>query len=156
MLPTPLDDVDRRILYHLQEDPMRPMTAVADAIDVADNTVRNRIEKLESEGIIEGYTVEVNYDRAGIQHHYLFICTARVSERERFAGEVGQLPGVVEVMTLMTGTQNVFVTAVGRTKADITDIAREIDRLGLSIEREHLVWQRRTRPYSGFQLEEDS
>lgn len=77
---SPLDAIDRGILYHLQEDAHQSLTDIADALDVAVNTVRNRIEKLENEGVIKGYTVDVDYSRADVQHHYLFFCTVRVNE----------------------------------------------------------------------------
>ena len=67
MSEAPLDDVDRAILYYLQEDGRRAITEIADAVDVPDKTVRNRIRDVEEEGVIPGYTATVNYDTAGIQ-----------------------------------------------------------------------------------------
>jgi len=63
----PLDDVDRAVLYYLQEDGRRAITEIADAVDVSDNTGRNRIRDVEEEGVIPGYTGTVNYDNACIQ-----------------------------------------------------------------------------------------
>lgn len=154
MSSPPLDAVDEAILYHLQRDAMQPITAIADAVNVADNTVRNRIEKLESAGVIDGYTVNVDYDRAGIQHYYLFICTTRVAERERLASEAQRIPGVVEVITVMTGTENVQIKAAAPTKDDITAIAYRLDELGLAIDREHLIWSHTHQPFSGFRTED--
>lgn len=150
-----IDAIDRRILYQLQQDATQPITAIAEKVNVADNTVRNRIEKLEAAGIIDGYTVSVNYDRAGIQHYYLFVCTLPVGDREMLAAEAQQVPGVVEVMTVMTGSQNIHITAVAPDKDGITTIAYQLDELGLEIEREHLIWSRDQSPYTGF-LPEDN
>ena len=50
----PLDTVDQQILYFLQTDSRTPITAIADELNVSDNTVRNRIAKLEDRGVIEG------------------------------------------------------------------------------------------------------
>jgi len=58
------------------------ITDIADAVDVSDNTVRNRINALEEQGAITGYRATVDYDVAGVQHYYIFVCSARVSERE--------------------------------------------------------------------------
>lgn len=148
MSTAPVDEIDRAILYHLQEDGRRSITDIATDLDVSDNTVRNRIQRMEEAGIITGYTVKVDYDAAGIQHHYVFVCTARVSEREELAAEVRKLPGVIEVLTLMTGTDNVFVIAVTSRKDEITDLAYAIDELGLRIEREHLIREHTRQPYS--------
>lgn len=155
MASSPLDAIDRGILFHLQDDAHQPLTNIADTLGVADNTVRNRIQKLEDEGIIKRYTIDIDYARADIQHHYQFHCTARVSERERLVGEVQTIPGVVGVTTVMTGRQNVIVEAVAPIKEEITRIAYELDSLGLTIEREHLLWADCRQPYSGFRLEEN-
>lgn len=103
---------------------------------------------MEEAGIITGYTVNIDYDAAGIQHHYVFVCTARVSEREGLAAEARKLPGVIEVITLMTGTDNVLLIAVTSKKDEITDLAYAVDELGLRIEREYLIREHIKQPYS--------
>lgn len=150
-----LDAVDYAILYHLQQDGRRNITVIADELDVADNTVRNRLQKLEDEGVIEGYQANVNYDRAGVQHHYLFVCSARVSERESLAQHARELPDVTEVITLMTGKRNVFIVGSGSVKDDITELAYDIDDLSLSIEGEFLIRNHVRQPFEGFRLEEN-
>lgn len=150
-----LDAVDHGILYHLQADAHQPITTIARALNVADNTVRNRIQKLEDQGVIRGYTIDVDYGEADIQHHYIFFCTARVSNRETLAEKAQALPGIVRVTTIMTGTQNIIIEGVAPTKNEITDIASELDELGLTIEHEHLIWGHFNRPYTGFRLDED-
>lgn len=148
-----LDAVDRAILYHLQQNARRSITDIADSVNVADNTVRNRIQAMEEEGIIEGYSVDIDYDRADVQHYYLFVCTARVSEREQLAADAQQYSGVVEVLTLMTGTHNVYILAAGSQKDDITQLAYDLDDLGLRVDHEHLVREQTQQPFSGFELE---
>lgn len=144
------DDIDQAILYYLQQDARRPITDIADDIGVSDNTIRNRIQAMEELGIISGYGVEVNYDIAGVQHHYMFICTARVSKREKLAEEARKLPDITEVITLMTGTHNVYIIGAGREKDDITQLASTIDEIGLAVEREHLIRDHIRQEYSGF------
>lgn len=145
-----LDEIDEAILYYLQDEGRRTVTDIADAIDVSDNTVRNRIQAMEDADVITGYQAVVDYDRAGVPHHYVFVCTARVSHRDRLAAQAQDLQGVVEVTTLMTGTQNILVVAARRDKDGITELACAIDELGLTIEHEELIRSRTTRPYDGF------
>lgn len=150
MSDAPLDDVDRAILYYLQEDGRRAITDIADAVDVSDNTVRNRIQDMEEAEVISGYTATVNYDTAGVQHHYVFVCSARVRDREDLAADVRQLAGVTEVITLMTGTHNVYVIGAAPEKDGMTELAYAIDDLGLTIEREHLIRDHVRQPYDNF------
>lgn len=62
------------------------------------------------------------------------------------ADEALDVPGVVEVRTLMTGTRNVYVTAAGSGNDDITRIALALDGVGLEIDRENLVRSQTRRP----------
>ena len=146
-----IDEVDRAILYYLQQDARRSFSDIADELDVSSNTVRNRISDMEEAGVISGYHAAVNYDTAGVQHHYIFFCTVAVSKREELAGEVRQLPGVVEVITLMTGQNNVIIIGAGDEKDAMTELAYTVDELGLTIEHEHLIRDFARQPYSGFE-----
>lgn len=153
MVDTRLDALDRAILHRLQADARESMTDIAADLDVSDNTIRNRIAKLEDGGAITGYQVNVDYDEVGVQHYYAFGCTARISERDWLAEAVRAHDCTVEVITLMTGRENLFVIAAAAEKDDITDLATELDTLGLTIEREHLVREHVRQPYDGFRLE---
>lgn len=146
-----LDDLDRAVPHHLQEDARRPVTDIADDLDVSDNTVRNRMQAMEESGVIGGYRVQVDYDEADVQHYYMFVCSARVSEREDLAAEAREYPGVAEVITLMTGDYNVLVVGASEDRDEISDLASAIDGLGLTIEREHLIRDHVRQPYSGFE-----
>lgn len=150
---TPFDAVDRGIVYLLQQNARNTITDVATSVDVSDNTVRNRVRRLEERGVLEGYSADVDYNRIGVQHHYQFVCTAAVSEREALADEALRVPGVVEVRTLMTGTRNVCVTAAGSDNDDITRIALALDEMGLDIDRENLVRSQTRRPLEQFRLD---
>jgi len=52
-----MDDLDRRILSILRRDSRTPYTEIADHVGTSEGTVRNRVERLVDEGIIERFTV---------------------------------------------------------------------------------------------------
>lgn len=149
-----LDAVDKGILYLLQENARRNITEIADAVNVSDNTVRNRMERMEAEGIIEGYGVHIDYGETRTQHHYQFVCSAAVNDREEIVDDVLDVTGVVEVRTLMTGRQNVLVTAVTETIDEITEIARAIDSIeAVKIEFEDLIRADEKQPLGSYDIE---
>ena len=156
MRDSSLDAVDRAILYHLQENARRSITDVADRVNVSGNTVRNRIDRLEERETIRGYAVDLDYNRTDIQHHSQFVCTARITDREPFAERALEVPGVIEVRTLMTGVRNVLVRAAGLDNDDITRIALALDEMGLQIEQESLVRSQGNRPLDAFRPENDA
>ena len=52
-----MDDLDRRILELLRRDARTPYTEIADAVGTSEGTVRNRVERLTDDGVIERFTV---------------------------------------------------------------------------------------------------
>ena len=135
-----LDNLDRAILGALQRDARHTSSGdIAEAMDVSASTVRKRIQRLESEGIITGYHVAVDYERAGYPLQVLLFCTAPIPEREEMAAEAMDVPGVVAVREIATGEENLLVTAVAENADELTDIARTLAELGLTIGEEELV-----------------
>ncbi|WP_226010714.1 Lrp/AsnC family transcriptional regulator [Halomicrobium salinisoli] len=141
-----LDDVDRRLLDLLQEDARYAAIDLAEAVGVSDNTIHNRMQRLEEAGVITGYTTTVDHDRAGLSLYFHFTCTARISDRAEVAEEVMAIPEVVEVTELMTGQRNLHVRLVAADDEDITRLARQLDELALEIDDENLVREERREP----------
>ena len=52
-----MDDLDRRILAILRRDSRTPYTEIADRVSTSEGTVRNRVERLIEDGVIERFTV---------------------------------------------------------------------------------------------------
>ncbi|GAA0526760.1 DNA-binding transcriptional regulator, Lrp family [Halorubrum aquaticum] len=52
-----MDDLDRRILSILRRDARTPYTEIADRVGTSEGTVRNRVDRLTEEGVIERFTV---------------------------------------------------------------------------------------------------
>jgi len=151
-----IDDVDRAILYALQED-ARNMSSgdIAERTGTSDSTVRKRIQRLESEGMIKGYSAEVDYQESGYPLRMLLFCTASIPERGEIVPRILEIDGVVSVQELVTGEQNLLVTAVGENDSDITPVAQELLDMGLTVADEVLVRSHETTPFGGFVAEDD-
>jgi DNA-binding Lrp family transcriptional regulator len=54
-----MDSIDRKLLSMLREDARIPVATLAKVLKVARGTVQNRLARLESDGIIVGYTVKL-------------------------------------------------------------------------------------------------
>ncbi|MEF8780658.1 MAG: Lrp/AsnC family transcriptional regulator [Haloferacaceae archaeon] len=52
-----MDDLDRRILNILRRDARTPYTEIAEAVGTSEGTVRNRVERMTKEGVIERFTI---------------------------------------------------------------------------------------------------
>ncbi len=146
-----LDDSDKAILHALQED-ARNMSSndIAERTGTSDSTVRKRIQRLESERVIKGYTAEVDYQKSGYPLRMLLYCTAPISERSEYVQQILNIEGVVSVQELVTGEQNLLVTAVGESDNDITPVAEKLIDMGLTVADEVLVRSHETTPFGEF------
>jgi DNA-binding Lrp family transcriptional regulator len=146
-----IDEVDRAILYALQEDARNTSSGdVAERAGTSDSTVRKRIQRLESDGVIKGYSAEVDYQRSGYPLRMLLFCTASIHERGDLIPEILDIEGVVSVQELVTGEQNLLVTAVGKSDSEITPVAQELLEMGLTVADEVLVRSHETTPFGKF------
>ena len=151
-----VDGVDRAILYALQED-ARNMSSgdIAERTGTSDSTVRKRIQRLEDDGVIKGYSADVDYQRSGYPLRMLLYCTASIPERGDMLPEILAIDGVISVQELVTGEQNLLVTAVGESDDDITPVAQKLLDMGLGVADEVLVRSHETTPFGEFDAETD-
>ena len=146
-----IDDVDRAILYALQEDARNTSSGdIAERTGTSDSTVRKRIQRLESDGVIKGYSASVDYQQSGYPLRMLLYCTASIPERGEIIPEVLAVDGVVSVQELVTGEENLLVTVVGESDSDITPVAQELLDMGLTVSDEVLVRTHETTPFGRF------
>lgn len=146
-----MDDVDRSILHALQADARNTTSGdIADEIGVSDSTVRKRIQGLEDDDVVKGYSADVDYQASGYPLRMLLFCTASIPERGEMIDDVLDVPGVVAVQELVTGDENLLVTAVGENDGDITPIAQHLLDLGITVSDEVLVRSHRSTPFDGF------
>ena len=155
MNPPELDAVDRGILHMLQED-ARNNTAsdIADSVGVAPNTVRNRIERLEENGVIQGYHPQIDYEQAGFQLRGYFITSVPISQRREYADTALDVEGTIGVVEILSGQQNLVIEAVSTDTEDLTRIASELESRDIRIEEERFIKSSRVQPFDHFGIEE--
>jgi DNA-binding Lrp family transcriptional regulator len=115
-----MDSLDREILAILRHDSRTPYTEIAAEVGTSEGTVRNRVERLVEEGVIERFTVAT---RTGNVKAMIEVGVAvdvdttaiseRIAEWEQvdFVWQVsGEEDIVVVVDTTDTGTLNELIT----------------------------------------------
>ena len=146
-----IDDVDEAILHALQEDARNISSGdIAERTGTSSSTVRKRIQRLESDGVVKGYSAEIDYQQSGYPLRMLLFCTAPIPERGEQIPAILDIDGVVSVQELVTGERNLLVTVVGETDSDITPVAQELLDLGLTVVDEVLVRSHETTPFGEF------
>lgn len=150
-----LDDVDRGILYLLQLDARNTTSGeIADEVGVSASTIRNRIEGLEDDGVIEGYHPEIDYESANLPPRVVFVITAPPAERSDVVDQLMDDKGVVDVCEMLTGRRNVHVEVVGQSTRDVVRITDAIHDLGVEVESSEITKQRKVQPFNQFYFSE--
>ena len=82
-----LDDVNRRLLAELHENPRITMSALARRVEMSSPAVTERVQRMEQAGVIVGYRMEVNPAALGLP----------VTAFARIRPAAGQLPKIAEL-----------------------------------------------------------
>ena len=148
-----LDKVDRGILFVLQRDARNTtIDEIAAEVDVSPSTVRNRIDQMEDEGVIEGYYPKIDYEQANFPLHVLFICSAPPEEREEVAAEALKSRSVVDVKELLTGIRNLYIEVVALDTRDLTAITSDLSAMGFQVEASEIITKHAVRPWGEFEF----
>jgi DNA-binding Lrp family transcriptional regulator len=99
-----LDDTDRQILRLLLEDGRRPFSGIAEQVDLSPPAVSDRVDRLESLGVIDRFTVDLN--RSVLSEGVPVLLDLRVEPNS--AGEVR------EAVADLQWVEHVFETAGAR------------------------------------------
>ena len=146
-----LDNVDRGILHLLQEDARNNTTAeIGEHVDVSASTVGNRIKKMEKADIINGYAPNIDYRKAGLPLHTLFVCSAPVSDRHDLAEEAFDVFGVVDIRETLSGSHNIHIETVSRNIEELEDITHSLDKIGLELEESEILTRHQVQPFDHF------
>ena len=150
-----LDNIDRGILYMLQEDARNTTSEdIADKTGVSASTIRNRLERLEDNDVIRGYHPEINYEAANLPLRVMFVITAPPKQRSDIVKKLLDIRGVIDIREMVTGRRNIQTEVVGRDTSDIVRITDAIHDLGVEVESSEIMKRRRVQPFNHFYFSE--
>ncbi|MFB6170818.1 MAG: Lrp/AsnC family transcriptional regulator, partial [Haloarculaceae archaeon] len=148
-----LDEVAQGILFELQKDARNTTIAeIANRVEVSSTTVRNRIDEMESMGVIEGYRPEIDYEVAGFPLNVLFICHSSAADRELDEGLLS-VPGVVSAQEMLTDNRDVHVEAVASDTDALATITDKLTEYGLEIVTSEIVSNHYVSPWGHFEYQ---
>lgn len=121
--PTPADE---QLLSLLRENARASTAEIARRLRLSRTTVHSRIERLERQGVIEGYTVRLgdDYERGQIRAHIMIAVLPR-----QMAAVVASLRAIPEVRTLhsVSGVSDLVALGVAPTVEEMDVLT---DRIG--------------------------
>ncbi len=116
-----MDSIDRQLISLLRDNARTPVATLAKKLKVARGTVQNRLNKLEADGTIVGYTVRL---RPQVESHHI----------RAFMGVAVDGNRTEQVLRLLRGHPNVVALHTTNGRWDLvaelrTDNLEEFDRV---------------------------
>ena len=124
-----LDEIDHQILDILIENARTPFTDIAKKLLVSAGTIHVRVKKMEDEGIIQGSTLTLNYEKMGysfIAHVGVFL--EKTSMTQNVISNLRLIPNVT-VAYVTAGKYNIFCKVRAKGTNNAKDIIYKIDEI---------------------------
>lgn len=122
----PLDEIDRGLLAALTRNARQPVSEIARSLGVARTTVQARIERLESAGVIAGYTIRAQISPASLIRAYVL-----VQAEPRRTAHVGAILQKFPEIESLHSTSGRFDLAAQIAAPDTAQLDAALDRIGL-------------------------
>ncbi|WP_341366213.1 Lrp/AsnC family transcriptional regulator [Yoonia sp. BS5-3] len=122
-----LDDVDRRILRLMQNDPAQSLPDLAKAMGMTPARVTRRVEKLRTDGVLQPSRAVINWRALGFSIEVsLRITLDKTQPRafDEFLEAARAVPAVIEIQTFL-GRVDVRLSLIARDLPDYQRLYRE-------------------------------
>lgn len=151
---TVLDEAEREILHHLQDDARSTTNAeISEKVGLSATTVGQRISELEDRGVIKTYHTMVDYEASGFPHRALLFCTVDAVDRREVGDELIEQHGVISIRELISGERNLHVEIVGRTRDEIVDTITAVEDCGVEVVDSEMIKNEERKPFDAFRPE---
>ena len=124
-----MDALDRKIIHLLTENARMPVKEIAQKINLTSPAVSSRIHRLEQEGIIGGYTVQLHRPDEPNRVGALVSVQTSPDCREEFLALIQQESDVLQCYRV-TGTYNFIVKVSCANIEDLEHLLNKIQQLG--------------------------
>jgi len=121
-----LDDTDRRLLRHLQNDPSMPVADLAEHCHITGATAARRMERLKEQGVLKGQRAVIDWAVLGYAVEVsLRVTLDKTNARafDEFMDAARQVPEAIELQTFL-GRVDVRVSIIARDMAHYQQIYR--------------------------------
>lgn len=123
-----LDEIDHRILAELTADARVPLVTLAARVHLSRNAVKQRMERMERDGVIDGYTLRRG---SGSARRMTAVVLVYRADRMRGGGVITELARIPEVVRcdILSGQFDLLVTVVADSMDRIGEIWEQIAAL---------------------------
>ncbi len=123
-----LDATDRKLMAALRENSRLPVSQLATLLDIPRAQVYSRLERLESEGVIGGYTVRLGqaYSKTRLRAHVMIKTLPRLcQEAEALLAEISEISAIYAI----SGEYDIIALVEAADSVEMNELINRIGRL---------------------------
>ncbi|MHA2101051.1 MAG: Lrp/AsnC family transcriptional regulator, partial [Candidatus Kariarchaeaceae archaeon] len=120
-----LDDKDLEILSLLSEDSRTTLSLLAEKVNASIPTIKSRIDKLQGLGIIDKFSLIVNYELLSSHPLYYFLIQSSPSHLSKIIEKISEKKEILEVHELISDSQ-ILVKTLPIEMENLQEILSEI------------------------------
>lgn len=121
-----LDDLDRRILRYMQNDPELSIPDLADLVGMTTTRLSRRLDKLRDTGVLRGQRAVIDWRALGFEVEVSLRVTLDKTQTRAFDDFIEAARAIAEVIEIQTflGRVDVRLSVIARDMAHYQDIYR--------------------------------
>ena len=124
-----IDATDKKILELLQQNGRIPLKKIADEVFLSPPTVSARIDRLEKDGVILGYSASVNPEVMDFHIKAFINLEVEPVQKQEFYPYIESVPNVIEC-NCVTGDYSMLIEVVFHTTSDLDQFIGQLQRFG--------------------------
>ena len=118
-----MDEKDEKILDILKKNGRKSYTDIADELGVSEGTIRNRVEKMQNNGVIENFTVNVE----NVSSVEAFV-SVKVSTEKDFPQIIAEFPNNLDVYEV-AGDVDIITKVSRKTTSQVNEVVDKIRKI---------------------------
>jgi Lrp/AsnC family transcriptional regulator for asnA, asnC and gidA len=120
-----LDEVDAKIINILKKDSRTPFTEIASTLGVSDSTIHVRLKKLKDDGILRGYTLDINEELMGKKIHGLAMINVNLGHLDEVVSALMRKESVIKIYEIH-GANDLIALINARDLDELREVLIEI------------------------------
>jgi Lrp/AsnC family transcriptional regulator for asnA, asnC and gidA len=122
-----LDEIDKNILRILQENARTSYREIQDKLGISIGTIHNRISKLKTSGVVQGYTLRLNNEKLGYKLTFLIRVNVDGKHTEEILEDLKNIPEVCSIFHT-TGEQSAALICRFKESEDVHNFIRQLNQ----------------------------
>jgi Lrp/AsnC family transcriptional regulator for asnA, asnC and gidA len=123
---TPIDNLDFKILSELAKDSRTQTKIIANKLDSTVSIINYRIKKLTKQGVIVGYTINVNWSKIGYRWFHLRINLGEYDKKNQIMKHIRENPNLIAILKGLITNVDIHCTYLLKNAEELRKIIEEL------------------------------